>query len=74
LLTLTGRPPFRLAGIETYERLHSVAGLSLDVLAKRYEPRLAHWYQGLRSALAPFAETSHPIHQGAAWLRDLADI
>src|SRR5881296_884710 len=29
LLTLKGRPPFRLAGLETYERLHNVAQLSL---------------------------------------------
>jgi Transposase, Mutator family len=74
LLTLKGRPPFRLAGMETYERLHSVAGLSLDLLAKRYEPRLAHLYQGLRSALSPFAETYHALHQGAAWLHDIAYI
>jgi hypothetical protein len=74
LLTLKGRPPLRLAGIETYERLHSVAGLSLDLLAKRYEPRLAQLYQGLRSALSPFAETDHAFHQGAAWLRDIAYI
>src|SRR6266436_3984265 len=52
LLTLKGRPPFRLAGIETYERLHSVARFSLDLLAKRYEPRLAQLYQGLQSALS----------------------
>src|SRR5262249_8774683 len=44
LLTLKGRPPLRLAGLETYERLHSVAFLSLDLLAKRYDPRLAHLY------------------------------
>ncbi len=35
LLTLTGRPPFRLAGMETYERLQNVARLSLDLLATR---------------------------------------
>jgi hypothetical protein len=74
LLTLKGRPPFRLAGMETYERLHSVAGLSLDLLAKRSEPRLAQLYRGLQSALSPFAETSHALHQGAAWLRDIAYI
>src|SRR5919204_2134610 len=56
LLTLKGRPPFRLAGMETYERLSHVAGLSLDLLAKRYDPRLAHLYQGLQAALSPFAE------------------
>jgi hypothetical protein len=41
LLTLKGRPPLRLAGIETYERLQNVACLSLDLLATRYESRLA---------------------------------
>jgi hypothetical protein len=74
LLTLKGRPPFRLAGLETYERLHSVADLSLDLLAKHYDPRLGQLYQGLQSALSPFAETYYALHQGAAWLRDIAYI
>jgi len=74
LLTLKGRPPFRLAGIETYERLHSVARFSLDLLAKRYEPRLVQLYQGLQSALSSCAETSQELQQGAAWLHDIAYI
>jgi hypothetical protein len=74
LLTRKGRPPFRLAGLETDERLRSVAGVSLDVLATPYAPRLAQLYQGLQTALAPFAETSQAIPQGAAWLRDIASI
>jgi len=74
LLTRKGRPPFRLAGMETYERLHSVACVRLDLLAKRYEPRLAQLSQGLRAALSPFAEPYHALHQGAAWLRDIASI
>jgi Transposase, Mutator family len=74
LLTLKGRPPLRLAGLETYERLHSVAQVSLDLLAQRYEPRLAQLYQGLQSALDLFAETYHALHQGAAWLRDITYI
>jgi hypothetical protein len=41
LLTLKGRPPFRLAGMETYARLQNVAQYSLDRLAPRYAPRLA---------------------------------
>ena len=48
VLTLEGRPPFRLAGMETYEQLSSVAGVSLDLLAQRYEPRLAQLYQGFQ--------------------------
>jgi hypothetical protein len=74
LLTLKGRPPFRLAGLETYERLHQVAALSLDLLATRYDPRLAQLYQGLQAALTPLAETYDALHQGAAWLRDIAYI
>jgi hypothetical protein len=74
LLTLKGRPPFRLAGIETYERLQHVARCSLDLLAQRYEPRLAQLYQGLQAALSPFAEISQELQQGAAWLRDMAYI
>ena len=74
LLTLKGRPPFRLAGLETYARLQNVARFSLELLAKRYAPRLAQFYQGLQAALSPFAETSQELQQGAAWLRDIAYI
>jgi len=74
LLTLKGRPPFRLAGLETYARLQNVACVSLDRLAQRYEPRLAHLYQGLQAALSPFAASYHELQQGAVWLRDMAYI
>jgi hypothetical protein len=74
LLTLKGRPPFRLAGMETYERLDDVAGFSLNLLSTHYDPRLAQLYQGLQSALAPFAQTYQEVQQGAAWLRDIAYI
>jgi hypothetical protein len=74
LLTLKGRPPCRLAGIETYERLQNVARCSLDLLAERYDPRLAQLYQGLQAALSPFAQTYQLFQQGAAWLRDIAYI
>ena len=74
LLTLKGRPPLRLAGLEPYERLDHVARLSLALVAERYDPRLAQLYQGLQSALSPFAETYQALQQGAAWLRDIAYI
>jgi hypothetical protein len=74
LRTLKGRPPFRLAGLETYARLQHLARFSLELLAKRYEPRLAQLYQGLQSALSPLTETSQELQQGAAWLRDIAYI
>ena len=74
LLTLKGRPPFRLAGLETYERLDHVARLSLALVAERYDPRLVRLSQGLQSALSPFAALSQALQQGAAWLRDIAYI
>jgi hypothetical protein len=74
LLTLKGRPPFRLAGMETYDHLDEVARLSLDLLSQRDDPRLAQLYQGLQSALFPFRQTYQDLQQGAAWLRDIAYI
>jgi hypothetical protein len=74
LLTRTGRPPVRLAGLETSERLEHLARFSLDLLATHYDPRLAHLYRGLRSSLFHFAQTSKAFQQGAAWLRDIAYI
>jgi hypothetical protein len=74
LLTLKGRPPFRLAGMETYDRLDNVARFSLDLLSKHYDPHLAQLYQGLQSALSPFAQTYQDLQQGAAWLHDIAYI
>jgi Transposase, Mutator family len=74
LLTLKGRPPLRLAGLETYERLQQVASVSLELLTQRVEPRLLCLYQGLQAALAPWADAYQELHQGAAWLRAIAYI
>ena len=74
LLTLTGRPPLRLAGLETSERLDHVARVRLALVAERSDPRLAQLSQGLQSALSPCAATSQALQQGAAWLRDIAYI
>ena len=74
LRTLKGRPPFRLAGLETSERLQNVAGFSLELLSTHYDPRLAQLYQGIKAALSPLAKTYEDIQQGAAWLHDLSYI
>ena len=74
LLTLKGRPPLRLAGLETYERLEGMAALSFDLLTHRLDWRLVQLYQGLKGALAPFALAHADLQQGATWLRDIADI
>jgi len=71
LLTLKGRPPFRLAGIEAYQRLQGVVALSQDLLAHRHDPRLACLCSGLQTALAPFVPEHHELQQCETWLRDI---
>jgi len=58
----------------TAERLDDVAGVSLTLLRTHDAPRLAPLSQGLQAALAPFAQTSQEVQQGAAGLRAIADI
>jgi len=74
LLTLKGRPPLRLAGIETSERRDNVARCRLERLAQRYEPRLAQLSQGRQAAVAPCAQTHQAWPPGAAWRRAIADL
>jgi hypothetical protein len=71
LLTLKGRPPFRLAGIETYQRLQSVIALTDELLTHRLESRLTRLSVGLRVALTPFTGEYQKLRQGETWLRDI---
>ena len=43
-------------------RLSNVAGVSLDLLAQHYEPRLAQLYQGLQAALSPLRRPTRPYN------------
>ena len=52
LLTLKGRPPFRLAGIEMFQRLTEVLDCLDDLLAHIHDDTLSHLHQGLQDALA----------------------
>jgi hypothetical protein len=74
LLTLKGRPPFRLAGIETYQRLQGVVALTDELLDHRHDFRMARLNQGIRTALSPFASKYRDLQQGAAWLQDIDQI
>ena len=71
VLTLKGRPPFRLAGIETYQHLQGVVALSQELLALRHDLRLLALSHGLQTALAPLAAEYHELQQGVNWLRDI---
>lgn len=61
LLTLKERPPFRLAGIEAYQRLQGVVALSQELLSHRHDPHLACLSDGLQTALAPRARECHEL-------------
>jgi len=74
LLTLKGRPPFCLAGIETYQRFQGIVDLSHDLLAHRHDPHLACLCSGIQTALAPFAPECYELRQGETWLRDINHI
>lgn len=74
LLTLKGRPPFRLAGIETYQRLQQVAAFTEQLLMHRQHPQLRQLKQGLQGALRPFAQRYQDLQQGAVWLSAIAQI
>jgi hypothetical protein len=74
LLTLKGRPPFRLAGIETYQCLQGLVDLIEELLDHRYDTHLVRLGQGLQAALPPFANEYRDLQQGATWLRDIARI
>jgi hypothetical protein len=71
LLTLKGRPPFRLAGIETYQRLQGVIALTDELLDHRYDPRMARLHQSLQVALPPFADEYRDLLRGATWLQEI---
>ncbi len=74
LLTLKGRPPFRLAGIETYQCLQRVVEFTEQLLVHRQHPQLLQLNQGLQSALRPFAQRYQDLQQGATWLEAIAQI
>jgi hypothetical protein len=74
VLTLKGRPPFQLAGLETYQRLHQVLTFSGELLAHHTTPRLLQLHQGLQRALASVAPQYQDLCQGATWLQGIAHI
>jgi hypothetical protein len=67
LLTLRGRPPFRLAGIEMYDRLSEVNACLQAMLDMQSDRRLRQLQQGLEDALSEVQNTYPDVHQAANW-------
>jgi hypothetical protein len=74
LLTLKGRPPFRLAGIEMYERLAEVQTCLDMLLDHRTDSRLAQLKQGLLTALNSVQADYAELRQAANWLQHITDL
>lgn len=72
LLTLKGRPPFRLAGIEMYERLTEVSACLAEMIAHAPSACLAQWQQGLDQSLTMFKADYLNLSQGADWLHQIS--
>ena len=74
LLTLKGRPPFRLAGIEMFERLQEVQACLNRLTAHHPDPMLCQLQQGLQSALNTFQSDYALLQQAAHWLAGISAV
>ena len=74
LLTLKGRPPFCLAGIEMFERLTEVKDFLERLIARRTHPQLAQLQQGLLRALQMVQTNYTLLRQTADWLAHIAEL
>lgn len=74
LLTLKGRPPFRLAGIEMFERLSEVKDHLEQLLALHPDTCLDQLRQGLQTALQVSQPEYLILRQAANWLNKIADL
>jgi len=74
LLTLKGRPPFRLAGLEMYRGLQEVVVILGEMLAHRPDNTLMIIHQALTHALAHFSADFQLICQAEEWLRQIDSI
>ena len=74
LLTLKGRPPFCLAGIEMFERLTEVKDFLERLNAQHEHPQLAQVQQGLLAALQIVQTNYTLLRQAADWLAQIADL
>jgi len=74
LLTLKGRPPFRLAGLEMSARLTELQECLTVLLAHHAEARLLALQQGLAQGLAAVTTERERLSQAAAWLHQIEKV
>ncbi len=74
LLTLKGRPPFRLAGLEMFRRLQELVIVLDKMLAHFPDAILITLRQALFTALAHFSTDFQLLSQAELWLHQIAVI
>jgi hypothetical protein len=74
LLTLKGRPPFRLAGLEMFERLSEVKDCLERLIAHQATQQLLDLQHGLQTALQAAQTDYADLRQAANWLEQIADL
>jgi hypothetical protein len=74
LLTLKGRPPFCMAGIEMFERLTEVKDFLERLSAHHEHPQLMQLQHGLLAALQIVQTRYMLLRQTADWLTQIADL
>lgn len=74
LLTLKGRPPFRLAGVEMFERLSEVKACLDTLIEHRTDACLVELRQGLHIALLSVQSDYSDLRQATDWLQHIADL
>ena len=74
LLTLKGRPPLRLAGMEMFERLTEVETCLDTLLCHRMDSRLVELRRGLHDALLSVRPDYTELRQAANWLEHIVDL
>jgi hypothetical protein len=74
LLTLKGRPPLRLAGVEMFERLTEVKTCLDTLLRHRMDSRLVELRRGLHNALLSVDADYTDLRQAADWLEHITDL
>ena len=73
VLTLKGRPPFQLAGLEMVDRLTDVQDCLTRLIVQQTDPQLVRLQQGLSLALQTARPAYTPLRQAAKWLTQIAD-
>jgi hypothetical protein len=74
LLTIKGRPPLRLAGMELVAGLEELITRGQRWLTHRENPQLAHLVRGLQDAVNQVAPTAAVIQTGTTWMAQIRAI